>query len=149
MHHYPFKLLIALTLLLTISLAARANEPDESTIEEVLIMLTDDSLQTQGMALVLGNTMADQGAKVYLLLCDSAGHLAVKKYQSAALKPKNITPSQMLHNLMNKGADVKVCALYLPNSGHTPADLVEGITPASPADIARQMLKPSFRVFTF
>ena len=33
-------------------------------VEEVLVILSSDSLQTQGMAMVLSNTMAQQGAKV-------------------------------------------------------------------------------------
>ncbi len=53
-----------------------------NTVEEVLVILSSDSLQTQGMAMVLSNTMAQKGAKVNVLLCDEAGDLALK-----AIKP--------------------------------------------------------------
>lgn len=116
---------------------------------KALVILSDSSLQTQGMAMVLGNTMSDQGAEVHVLLCDHAGDLALKSYQGVALKPKDLTPGQMLRRLIKEGATVKVCALYLPNSAHNQADLLEGVSVATPPEMAAQMLDSSFRIFSF
>lgn len=124
-------------------------EDDQQTVEKVLVILSDDSLQTQGMAMVLGNTMSDQGAEVNVLLCDSAGDLALSSYEGEALKPKDLTPGQMLRRLMKEGATVSVCALYLPNSEHTKDDLLDGVNVATPPDMAAQMLDQGFRVFSF
>ncbi len=88
-------------------------------VGEVLVILSSDSLQTQGMAMVLASTMAQQGAKVHVLLCDKAGDLALKSHDSPTLKPKNVTPGQMLRGLIEQGGVAKVCALYLPNSPYT------------------------------
>jgi predicted peroxiredoxin len=118
-------------------------------IEKVLVILSDSSLQTQGMAMVLGNTMSDQGAEIHVLLCDQAGDLSLKAYQGVGLKPKDLTPGQMLRRLIGEGASVKVCALYLPNSEYTQEDLLEGVTVATPPEMAKQMLDPSFRIFSF
>ena len=118
-------------------------------IEEVLVILASDSLQTQGMAMVLASTMARQGAKVNVLLCDKAGDLALKNDKAQALKPKDLTPGQMLRGLREQGAVVRVCALYLPNSAHGKEDLIEGVQVGMPAEIAGQMLDPRMRTFTF
>jgi hypothetical protein len=44
------------------------------------------------------------------------------------LKPRDVTPQQMLQGVIKAGAKVEVCALYLPNTGKQPSDLI----PASP-----------------
>lgn len=124
-------------------------ENHQNSIDKVLVILSASSLQTQGMAMVLGNTMTDQGADVNVLLCDSAGDLALSAYQADTLKPKDLTPGQMLRRLIKQGASVSVCALYLPNSEYTKDDLIEGVGVAMPPEMAEQMLNADFRVFTF
>lgn len=121
----------------------------EGAIEEVLVILSSESLQTQGMAMVLANTMAEQGAKVNVLLCDKAGDMALKSYEASTLKPKDVTPGQMLRGLIQQGGEAKVCALYLPNSDNTKDDLIEGVSVAMPPEMAGQMLNPKMRTFTF
>ncbi|MDY0005282.1 MAG: hypothetical protein RBS22_00565 [Spongiibacteraceae bacterium] len=118
-------------------------------VEEVLVILTSESLQTQGMAMVLSNTMAQQGARVNVLLCDKAGDLALKRYTASTLKPKEVTPGQMLRGLLKQGGVANVCALYLPNSGYSEDDLIEGVGVAAPPEMGAQMLNPKIRVFTF
>jgi len=118
-------------------------------IEEVLVILSSSSAQTQGMAMVLASTMARQGVKVNVLLCDQAGDLALKSYAAPALKPNDLTPGQMLRGLLKLGGVAKVCALYLPNSGHSSDDLIEGVEVAMPPEMTGQMLDPKIRTFTF
>jgi predicted peroxiredoxin len=120
-----------------------------NTVEEVLVILSSDSLQTQGMAMVLSNTMAQKGAKVNVLLCDEAGDLALKTYKAEPLAPKNVTPGQMLRGLMKAGGAVNVCALYLPNSEYSKDDLLDGVGVATPPAMAGQMLDRKMRTFTF
>lgn len=128
----------------------RQNKPK---IAEALVILSSDSLQTQGMAMVLGNTMAKSGTKVSVLLCDQAGNLALKgtelESESQIMKPKNVSPKMLLKKLKGQGASVNVCALYLPNSKYTKADLMSGVGVAKPPEIARQMTNNRIRVFTF
>ena len=118
-------------------------------VDEVLVILSSESLQTQGMAMVLSNTMAKQGSKVNVLLCDKAGDLALKSYDAPTLKPNDVTPGQMLRGLLKQGAVAKVCALYLPNSEHSKTDLLDGVGVALPPEMAAQMLDPKMRTFTF
>ena len=142
------KVLGLTALLACVPFAAQADNHQKS-VEEVLVILSSDSLQTQGMAMVLSNTMAQQGAKVNVLLCDQAGDLALKSYEAEPLKPKNVTPGQMLRGLLKNGGSAKVCALYLPNSEYTQDDLIEGVGVAMPPEMAGQMLNSSMRTFTF
>lgn len=136
--------------LAALSLALPANAGShEKTIDNVMLILSDSSTQTQGMAMVLGNSMADQGARVQVLLCDKAGDLALNADQSASLKPNDLTPGQMLRRLIKQGASVSVCALYLPNSGYTQTDLLDGVKVATPKEMSAQMLNPELRVFSF
>ena len=120
-----------------------------SAVEEVLVILSSDARQTQGMAMVLANTMAEKGAKVNLLLCDEAGDLALKSYEGEALAPRNVTPGQMLRGLLKAGGTASVCALYLPNSDNSKDDLIDGVGVAMPPQMADQMLDRKMRVFTF
>ncbi|MGM0951640.1 MAG: hypothetical protein ACQEW7_01540 [Pseudomonadota bacterium] len=127
----------------------KSSENKGSNVDEVLVILSSDSLQTQGMAMVLSNTMAKQGAKVNVLLCDAAGDLALKSYNSDSLAPKDLTPGQMLRGLMKAGGSVSVCALYLPNSEYSKADLIDGVGVAKPPEMASPMLDRKIRTFTF
>ena len=115
----------------------------------LILVITDDDTMTQGIALVLVNQMQEQGGQVNILLCDEAGDLALKNAGGEALKPNNVTPAQLLEGAIKKGATAAVCALYLPNTGHKPEDLKEGIAPAKPADMARTLLEPGRKVLTF
>lgn len=119
------------------------------TQTETFFSVTSADNQAQGMAMVLASQMAEQKAAVRILLCGPAGQLALKTYEPAALKPRNVTPKQMMTGLIKGGATVEVCALFLPNADRTPADLVEGVTVAKPPEIAAYMVKPGVRAFGF
>ncbi|HEV8077404.1 MAG TPA: hypothetical protein VGP45_03375 [Marinobacter sp.] len=144
------KSLKALAIAAVVSVAPMAAQAgDQQMIDEVLVILSSESLQTQGMAMVLSNTMAQKGAKVHVLLCDKAGDLALKTYDAPALKPKDVTPGQMLRRLLKQGGTANVCALYLPNSAYTKEDLLDGVGVAMPPEMAEQMLNSEMRTFTF
>jgi predicted peroxiredoxin len=117
--------------------------------QAVTVILSDASNMTQGMALVLANQMQAQGAQVDILLCDQAGALALKEAGGEALKPNDVTPAQLLNAAMQKGATASVCALYLPNTGYTQAQLKDGVSVAMPDAMARAMLETQRMVFSF
>jgi predicted peroxiredoxin len=135
---------IILTALMTLSLSAYAQTPTETFFN-----VTSADNQSQGMAMVLATQMVEQKAAVRILLCGPAGQLALKTYEPAALKPRNVTPKQLMAGLMKAGATVEVCALFLPNADRTPADLTDGVTVAKPPEVAAYMLKPGVRAFGF
>jgi predicted peroxiredoxin len=116
---------------------------------ETFVSVTSADNQSQGFAMVLATQMAEQKAAVRILLCGPAAQLALKTYEPAALKPRNVTPKQMMQGLIKNGATVEVCALFLPNVDRTPADLIEGVAVAKPAEVATYMLKSGVRTFGF
>lgn len=116
---------------------------------EVIFNVTSADNQAQGMAMVLAGQMAEQKAAVRVLLCGPAGQLALKAYEPAPLKPRNVSPKQMMAGLIKGGATVEVCALFLPNADKTSADLMEGVSVAKPPEVAAYMVKPGVRAFGF
>ena len=121
----------------------------QAETDKALIMLNSDLLQTQAMAMVLGNALQAQGVEVDVLLCDAGAKLALTETVSAQLKPVGVTPEQLMMKLQKGGADVAVCALFLPNSTHSRKDLRPGIQVAKPPVIAQQMMTGDTRVFVY
>ncbi len=136
------------TLIASALLAVSLNSFAQSQTETFFSVTSADN-QAQGMAMVLATQVAEQKAAVRILLCGPAGQLALKTYDPAPLKPRNVTPKQMMTGLIKVGATVEVCALFLPNADKTPADLIEGVAVAKPPEVAAYMLKPGVRAFGF
>jgi len=128
----------------TLTLAAGASQA-----EELFVNIHSGNAMAQGAGLVLAGQALEQKAGVRVLLCDAAGDIALAGQQMPALKPRDVTPQQMLQGLIKGGAKVEVCALYLPNTGRKPGDLIEGVTPAKPADVAAHLLKPGVQTLAF
>lgn len=133
-------LLVAATLL-TGALSAQA--------DELFVSIHSAGAMAQGAGLVLAGQALEQKVDVRVLLCDAAADIAVNGQTMPTLKPRNVTPQQMLQGLIKAGAKVEVCALYLPNSGRQLSELVSGVTPAKPADVAAYLLKPGVRTLAF
>lgn len=136
---------------LTLGLAAASLFAAASTAhaEDLFVSINTGSTMAQGAALVLASQALEQKAAVRVLLCDAAGDIALAGKEGTALKPRNVTPQQMLQGLIKGGAKVEVCALYLPNTGKQPGDLIAGVTPAKPADVAAYLLKPGVNTLGF
>lgn len=132
-----------------LGLLTGAAQASTDSVEQALVMVNSGELQTQGMAMVLANTMQAQGTHVDVLLCGKAGELAFKGTENAPLKPKNVTPEQLMMKLKQGGANVSVCALFLPNSNKGKAALRSGISVAKPPQISQIMRDKNTRVFSF
>ena len=124
------------TILMSTALVAQA--------DELFVSIHSGAAMAQGAGLVLAGQALEQKVDVRVLLCDAAGDIAV----NGQTMP-NVTPQQMLQGLIKAGAKVEVCALYLPNTGRQPADLLTGVTPAKPAEVAAHLLKPGVRTLAF
>jgi hypothetical protein len=117
--------------------------------EELFVNIHSGSAMAQGAGLVLAGQALEQKASVRVLLCDAAGDIALAGQEMPTLKPRNVTPQQMLQGVIKAGAKVEVCALYLPNTGKQPTDLIPGVTPAKPAEVAAHLLKPGVNTLAF
>lgn len=132
--------------LIGLAVAAAANAADST---ELFVNIHSSGAMAQGAGLVLAGQALEQKASVRILLCDAAGDIAVVGQPLPKLKPRDVTTQQMLQGVIKAGARVEVCALYLPNTGRKPTDLIEGVTPAKPADVAAHLLKPGLNSLAF
>lgn len=117
--------------------------------EELFVNIHSGSAMAQGAGLVLAGQALEQKAAVRVLLCDAAGDIALAGKEMPTLKPRNVTPQQMLQGVIKAGAKVEVCALYLPNTGKQASDLIDGVAPAKPAEVAAHLLKPGVHTLAF
>lgn len=123
--------------------------PATAAEEKLLVVITSAEPEVQGMAMVLSRQSLDAGAEVRILLCGPGGDIALTDSPQQALKPRNVTPQEMMIGLAAQGVTVEVCALYLPNRNKAAGDLVSGVGVAKPPAIAAAMLAPNTRLFTF
>ena len=117
------------------------------------VLVNSANPQTQAMAMVLSLMSIKKHKKeVNIVLCGPAGDLADKSIKGVPVKrPNGKSPSAKQHLIMliNKGAKVEVCPLYLPNTGKDKSVLLEGITVAKPPMVAGKLLDKDFQNITF
>lgn len=116
---------------------------------KLLTILSTAEEETQMMALVLTNQAVQQGADVTILLCGQAGYLATDEGPSRSFAPIDRSPRDLLRALLRQGADVRICAIFLPNRDLHEDALAEGVSVARPPEITRLMLEPKTRLLSF
>ena len=121
----------------------------QAQTQELFVNIHSGGTMAQGAGLVLAGQALEQKASVRVLLCDAAADMAVVGKEMPKLKPRDVTPQQMLQGLIKAGAQVEVCALYLPNTGLKASDLIPGVSAAKPADVAAHLLKPGMHTLAF
>jgi intracellular sulfur oxidation DsrE/DsrF family protein len=127
--------------------AGLANAHSET--ESLFVVLTSDDAETQMMAMVLATQSLNKEVPVRVLLCSDAGDLALKDSESPTFAPADRSPKQLLLGLMDRGVQVEVCGIFLPNRDYTEADLIDGIGTAAPPEVAEFMKQKGVRFFTF
>jgi sulfur relay (sulfurtransferase) complex TusBCD TusD component (DsrE family) len=133
----------------SLALAAALLLATAAQAQSLFVNIHSGQAMAQGAGLVLAGQALEQNAEVRVLLCDAAANIALTGQDMPSLKPRNVTPQQMLQGLIKGGAKVEVCALYLPNTGKQASDLISGVTPAKPADVAAYLLKPGVQTLAF
>jgi len=132
--------------LIGLAITAAAHAADTN---ELFVNIHSGNAMAQGAGLVLAGQALEQKASVRVLLCDAAGDIAVVGKEGPKLKPRDMSTQQMLQGVIKAGAKVEVCALYLPNTGKQASDLIDGVTPAKPAEVAAHLLKPGVHTLAF
>ncbi len=140
------KSLLVLLSSLLLSTSVMAND---NSAKGLNVLLTSKDAQTQMMAMVLSTMTLKEKKEVKMVLCSSAGDLAVKGMESPTLKPQDKSPKMMLEAIIKQGAKVEVCPLYLPNAGKDESVLLEGITVAKPAEVAKNLLNKDYQNLSY
>lgn len=132
--------------------AAPSALADQHEKPNLVSILTAADPQTQLMALTLTLQSLQQGAKVRVLLCGPAGDVALKEPPAAATapqKPANMTPHGVLTKIVEAGAPVDVCAIYLPNKALGADALMSGVGQARPDAMAGHLMAANTRILSF
>jgi len=119
---------------------------------DLVTVVTSENPQTQLMAMVLTTQAVEQGANAHILLCGPGGDLALAdapETATAPQPPRDASPQGMLQMLMDNGATVEVCAIYLPGLGADESVLLDGIGVAQPPAMAGAMMAEDARVWSF
>lgn len=139
--------LIVLTTALGLSSAVQADDTPS-----LVTILASGEAQTQLMSMVLTMQSMQQGSKAHILLCGPAGDLALKDAPASATAPQapnEMSPQGLMRKIMQSGATVEVCAIYLPNKGAEPTALLDGVAAAAPPEMAARTLAPNTRIMSF
>lgn len=136
---------ILLLFALLAGIASNANSSESG----LFVVVTSADAETQMMAMVLATQSMNQNVSVRILLCSEAGELALRNSESPMFAPANRSPKQLLSGLIERGAVVEVCGIFLPNREYTAGDLIDGIGTASPPEVAEYMRGDGIRYFTF
>ena len=118
----------------------------------LVTILTAPEPQTQLMSMVLTVQSMQQGASAHILLCGPAGDLALKDAPASATAPqapRDMSPQGLMTKIIEAGATVEVCAIYLPNKGVGADALIDGVTAAEPPAMAARLLAPNTRIMSF
>ena len=121
----------------------------QSVSDPLFVVVTSDDAETQMMAMVLATQSLNKEVPVRVLLCSDAGKLALKDSESPSFAPADRSPKQLLMGLMDRGVQVEVCGIFLPNRDYTESDLIEGVGTAAPPEVAEFMKQEGVRYFTF
>ena len=140
------KILLSLSAFALISTTVVASE---NSAKGLNVMITSEDAQTQMMGMVLSTMTLKKGKEVNMVLCSSAGNLALKDSESPKLKPQNKSPKMMLEDLIKNGAKVEVCPLFLPNAEKTEADLIQNVTVAKPPVVADKLLNKDYQNLSY
>ena len=145
------RLLAALALAATALAAPLGAQASEDKARLVTVVASAEP-QTQLMAMVLTMQAIQQGAEARILLCGPGGDIALKDAPESATapqEPKGMSPQKLMMAIMQTGAPVEVCAIYLPNKGVGAEALLDGVGAAKPGPMAAELLKEDARILSF
>lgn len=143
----------AATFLAVSSASAEETRHIKVSTPPLLVLVTSDNAQVQLMSMVLTMQSAQQGAATHVLLCGAAGDMALRDAPNsvtAGQPPMNMSAQGLMKTVMEKTkTKVEVCAIYLPGKGLDQSALIDGVTAADPAAIAKLMIDRDTKIASF
>lgn len=134
--------LILILLLAALPAAAQTKSP-------LLVLVTSPAPMTQAMAMILSREALQRQTPVRMVLCGPGGELALSTYAGPAFQPSGLTAQQMLRGVIQAGARVEVCPIFLANMPGAAAALIEGVVPTTPAEVGAFMDRADVRYLNF
>ena len=127
-----------------------AHAQDEQV--DLVTVVTSNNPQVQLMSMVLTTQAVAKGRNVHMLLCGPGGDIALidaPESATASQPPRGASPQGMLTGLIDRGATVEVCAIYLPGLGADADALIDGVGVAAPPAMAETLLDEAATVWSF
>lgn len=141
---------IAAFALVVVALLGAGAPVSAQTKPRLLVLVTSSNPMVHGMAMLLTREALARQTPVRMVLCGAGGDLAFPTYAGPVLQPAGVTAQQMLRGVIQAGAQVQICPLYLANTaGASAATLIEGVTPTTPADVGAYMDGADVRYLNF
>ena len=119
---------------------------------DIVTVVTADAPQTQLMSMVLTFQAMEQGQSAHILLCGDGGDLGLAEAPEDILAPqppRDMNPQRLMQMMMDKGATVEVCAIYLPGLGADQSVLLDGVGVADPVAMSATMFAEGTQVWSF
>jgi len=135
--------------ILLVCLAFSSTVAMSAPTKGMFTIITAAEPEVQMMALVLTQEAEKKGHYVRIMLCGSAGSLALHNSEETLLKPINRSPQTLLRGFIKRGVTVNVCPLFLPNRGLKPDQLLDGVGIGKPPEGIGAMLEENIQLFSF
>ncbi len=116
--------------------------------DKLFVTVTSGEAQAQGFSMILAKQGLKQGQEPRVLLCGPGAEMATEGYEAETLQPAGANPQELMQGLIEQGVQVDVCAIFLPNTTYTEADLIEGVGVASAGEVGAYMADPGVRYFS-
>lgn len=143
----------AVTFLAAGSAYAEKTQDVQASKSPLLVLVTSDDAQVQLMSMVLTMQSAKQGASTNVLLCGAAGDMALQDAPSSVTTgqpPMNMSAQGLMKKVIaDTDTKVEVCAIYLPGKGSDQSALIDGVSVADPAAIAKLMTDKETKIASF
>lgn len=142
---------VLFVLLFATSLFAATAHADEDS-ESILINVNSSQGQVQGMAMELASKLAQEDKEVRIVLCGDAAELALEENIPSSLRPRDVSPKEIMLEAASLGATLHVCHLFLPNTRfgqYDEDDLVEEASIISAEDLAELVMKRDIQRFSY
>ena len=133
------------------AIAPQAAQADDTP--KLVTIITSADPQAQLMGMVLTMQAARQGAETQILLCGTAGDIALRdapETATAPQPPRGMSPQGLMQTIMAEtDTTTQVCAIYLPGKGVGAEALIDGVTAAAPDTMAAALLADDVRLLSF
>ena len=136
---------------MAVALIVPAHAQDQARADLVTVV-TSSNPQVQLMSMVLTTQAMSQGKSVHMLLCGPGGDIALVDAPdsvTASQPPRGASAQGMLAGLIDRGATVEVCAIYLPALDAAESALIDGVGVAEPPAMAAILLDEAATVWSF
>ena len=115
--------------------------------KKIVVTIIDASIVKSGFGLAVANAMQDAGVKSTVFVTAEAVDFALKDGNHE--KFAGSSAQEWIAKLIQKGGKVMICEGFVKLGGIKKSDMVDGVSVASPSDLAGALYAPNTKAMTF